>query len=560
MQKTKYNLENKIVDGRRLVDKIDKVHFREPVHLEFTMEDDDDFANRGYDSQVIVDLSKSNYFILDLRKFNNYKDYMLQTLDELLDLSPDGWPEEDITDLPSLPFGDISGTANIKFINYSDVQRFEILIIKPVWNVKINWTRFDQDVVFPFGDDKDDDFLQEEMAGQRIVTFRLGRSVNGMQQFIGIMTPWFSTKIYLDGQLNVNSSDPVDNYTGASCEIYYQNLLIDESDYQPGEEEEPLYLLNTNKISNGVVDGNNNVFFRLLRSYKPAVHITKEKSFTDGVPDDGEVGFLGNIIENSAQEDINTSITINKNGYYKYHLHTLQFGYPVWGTSPLYLDLEIEKQGVGTISNNFEISSSIDFNLRDLDYDLLKEKMIEVFFVDEPDNLLGGYVISEIFIFRRLYKEDNGTFIHQPSLGEWDSKNIVNGVALNYNVGDHVTYRKNEKERETHLFCKTSHTPFLMSPEVMEPFVGSDWETYWEIVGDDEESFDYSDLYYSDHITFMINPLFGETHSPIKVNNINIIASTGGIIGSQLLEVGDFSGQWLTDIIERKYNLRGKEY
>ena len=550
--KTKYNLEKELVEKRSIVDSVDKVHFREPVHLEFTMEEDDNFPNRGYDSMVIVDLSKSNYFILDLGKFNNHYEAVIKIAEEVLSANPEGWPEQEITDLSSIPAGDPTNTVNIKFINYNDVQRFEILIIKREADLSINWTRPDQDVVFPFGDDKDSDFLRDSLPSQRIVSFRLGKSVNGFQQFIGIMTPWFTSKIYLEGALTVLSSNPGENYVGATCDVYSESLLEDTSD-------PPKYLMNPLKVFSGVVDGNNKAFFNIFRSYRPVIHITSDRSFDNGTPQWAPVGYLGNILEGTAQEDIDSSITINENDFYKYSLRMSLFRYGVMSTSALSLAVQINKQGTGIINYTFPISTSSSFKLRDINYDLLKEKIIEHFYTDGseedvPDDL-GGYVAGEIYLFRRLYKLQGGNYVYQAPDGNW-------GFGRNVEPGQHYTYRKHSRDLEQHLMCKTFHTIPLEGSSVTEPFAGSDWETYWEVIGDEAQSFNYSDLYYRDHISISLEqPFFMEGElEPIKFNNCDLVTTSGANTGSIILEVGDISSVHLTSQIEKLYNIRGKYY
>lgn len=563
--KTKYNFEKELINSRSIVDSVDKAHFREPVHLEFTVEDNDDFPNRGYDSQVIVDLSKSNYFILDLGKFNNYYEGLIQLVEEVLDANPEEWPEEDITDLPGIAAGDPTSTANIKFINYEDTQRFEILIIKREADVSINWTRPDQDVVFPFGDDKDHDFLEPAPYSQRIVSFRLGRSVNNFQQFIGIMTPWFSSKIYLDGEIEVISSTIGESYIGGNLDIYSEALLEDFGS-------PPKYLFNSSKIFSTKIDGNNKAFFNILRTYRPVVHISSNLDFEDGEPQDGPVGYLGHIIPTSAQQDINETLVIDRQGFFKYGLRMRSFRYGVMETSNLSILTQIEKEGESPITHSFPINASSSFKLRDLDYDMLREKLVEHFYTnnleDPIPNTLGKYIVGEVYLFRRLYKiiwgeyvygewveYPNGKYILQTPTGTWNRNSV-------FFEGDYYVYRKHEKDRETHLMCKTLHWGDPTFLKVSEPFVGTNWENYWEVIGDESQTFNYTDLYYVDYLSVSIEqPFFIEEElSPMRFNNLSFVVKSGTNLDTRLLEVGDVSSVHLTSQIERLYNIRGKRY
>ncbi len=120
--KTKYNLEKQIVDSRSILDNVDKVGFKSFSYAVFEVETDETKLNYNYPTKVVIDLSKSNYFIVD----PSHIDYT------------------DTTDAPPI--------ISVEFINYSSVQRFEILILTDVAHIDYDWDRSGQDVIFPFGE------------------------------------------------------------------------------------------------------------------------------------------------------------------------------------------------------------------------------------------------------------------------------------------------------------------------------------------------------------------------------------------------------------------------
>lgn len=148
----KYILENQIIEGRTIVDSVDKVHFRSAEVLGF-----------GYNSEtekndlVEVDLLKSNYFLLDLTEYSG---------------------------------STITEAIYFDFLNVGETQRFEILL-KTDSGVKFEfiWDE-DYDIVFPWGEVSSPLNYVTESYQQNIITFRKGLMLDNTIQFVAIQSPW----------------------------------------------------------------------------------------------------------------------------------------------------------------------------------------------------------------------------------------------------------------------------------------------------------------------------------------------------------------------------------
>lgn len=151
MVKTKYFLEKKINNSRSLLDKVDKVHFTQPIV--FTPAQQDHI-------EIDLDLNESNYFTIDLRGFT-YANPTSNTLNVFIDNAP------------------------------NEVQRFEIHILyssNVVFDISIIYD--DHPVIFPWGQISTP--MIESGYKQSVFSCRLGTSFNNKKEIIIIQSKWIS--------------------------------------------------------------------------------------------------------------------------------------------------------------------------------------------------------------------------------------------------------------------------------------------------------------------------------------------------------------------------------
>ena len=312
---TKYNLEKEIKQGRSILDKVDKVHFRQAVNLTIEEELDESFANSGFITYCKVDLSLSNYFILDLR---NYQE------------------------------GDPHAELNIEFINPENVQRFEILIIEGYGAVNLNWYRDAQEVIFPFGEIDDEEGGKYYGARQRVITFRLGLSVIGIQQYIAISSDWFSATVYLDGDVSIINNSA--SYHNSQFLLY--TLWKNESYTEPsGPEDDQEFYYSQSPIFTNRIDDDENVKFNMFRGYRFFYWIRSNPVIAPSY-----IGYINNGEILNDHETI--SLSLPQTFPYrlvKYYLlsTTIRYIRPKYG--PLRVNIELYKDA-GAITRVFDLS------------------------------------------------------------------------------------------------------------------------------------------------------------------------------------------------------------
>lgn len=152
MHEVKYNLEHQLLDKRRILDSVDKVHFREKTTL---------LAPNEFTSEIDVDLERGNYFVLDLYEKDKIR-YLY-----------------------------------FNFINIpSTIMRFEILIGRPERRIYFMWENDtnDYEVNFPweykvpemdYGDNWND--ISQLISFTKI-------TINNEKIFVAISSEWFKIK------------------------------------------------------------------------------------------------------------------------------------------------------------------------------------------------------------------------------------------------------------------------------------------------------------------------------------------------------------------------------
>ena len=161
--KTKYNLERSYINGGNVVDPINQATFQNPLYVD------------GYPEIINLDLSLSNFFIVDLEDGNT----------------------------------DYSNPRNaiLNPINLGRLQRFEVLFIEP-FGLR-NFISGDNNFQFPnFYDDPNFGNMFSMEIGLRremLITFKIthptfNHCLNNTQPiFLGDVTPWFDSEL-----LNIN--------------------------------------------------------------------------------------------------------------------------------------------------------------------------------------------------------------------------------------------------------------------------------------------------------------------------------------------------------------------
>ncbi len=163
MNKIKHSLEYQSINKRRIIDFVDKVHFRDYLELGYEYNQETQKNNL-----INIDLLKSNYFFL------NFADYV------------DG-------DYP------IMANVDVNFFNFEDdnIQRFEIFLTSDgTMRVHLLYERFNPNinVVFPWGwvDSPLTFDLVEKLHTFSVITFRRGLTLNNKIEFVAIQSNWIN--------------------------------------------------------------------------------------------------------------------------------------------------------------------------------------------------------------------------------------------------------------------------------------------------------------------------------------------------------------------------------
>lgn len=149
-EKVKYNIEKELILNNWVVDPVNHASFQEPINV------------NGYPEIVNLDLSKSNYFIIDLED-------NLHTSERNVSLNP---------------------------INYNGIERFEVLFLEPFGKRHFN---FDP-IIFqmtPFFLNQNFEEIFEMRMGQRrlmLMSFKSHPEDESIV-FIGDVSPWSETII-----------------------------------------------------------------------------------------------------------------------------------------------------------------------------------------------------------------------------------------------------------------------------------------------------------------------------------------------------------------------------
>lgn len=187
----KYKLERSYINGGNVVDPIDQITFQKPLYVD------------GYPEVIDIDLSLSNFFIIDLEDENT--DH----------LNP--------------------RNVILNPINLNGIQRFEVLFIEPL-GIR-NFASGDNDFQFPT-------FYQSAEFGNRftmevglrremLITFKViyptsgDCSTNTSPIFLGDMTPWFDSKLlysYMVFMVTDQFENPLD---GVVIELFKSDYFSD---------------------------------------------------------------------------------------------------------------------------------------------------------------------------------------------------------------------------------------------------------------------------------------------------------------------------------------------
>ena len=349
MNKTKLSLEYKLDSERRITDSVDKVHFREPVSVPFVLETNPFKLNQGYKSRAVIDLSKSNYFILDM----NDRD------------------EDDWTDF-----------ITAQFINYEGVQRFEILVISDIYRCDIDWDipglHPGQDVVFPFGEPPTDLMTRAGFPQQRIISFRQGLSVNGYNQWIGIITPWFSSAVMLNTEITPYSTPVDDNLRLHTCTtvVEINEELFDHDRVDPALSIAP-------PISSERLRDDGKFHFNLLRGYKYAVHCI---SNLGSLP-----SFSKFLTDDYAMDHIQKDFSVTSSDPRHFSLHELNFQWHIELIGSLTLSATFFKGGQ-TVQVSYTVPADYYQNVTE---DKINQHITIPFNANKP---FGSILISHIFV------------------------------------------------------------------------------------------------------------------------------------------------------------------
>ena len=149
-EKVKYNIEKELILNNWVVDPINQATFQEPIYVD------------GYSEVINIDLSKSNYFIIDLE--DEY-----HSIERRVSLNP---------------------------INHKGIQRFEVLFIEPFG---VRYFDFNENMfhLAPIFYDSFFDELFQMVKGQRrlmLLSFKRHYQ-DGSIMFIGDISPWTETSI-----------------------------------------------------------------------------------------------------------------------------------------------------------------------------------------------------------------------------------------------------------------------------------------------------------------------------------------------------------------------------
>lgn len=154
---TKHNLEKDIDNQRHVLDLVDKVQFKQIETLQF-----ENYPDTNIENYINVNLHSSNYFFLNIDDVN--------------------------------PVNLVDGNIYLNFINYKDIQRFEILIKADTsqftqFDIQLAFESSEYEVVFPWGNSYilNANFINTYFS---IISFRAGFSKNNKKQFIGIYGGW----------------------------------------------------------------------------------------------------------------------------------------------------------------------------------------------------------------------------------------------------------------------------------------------------------------------------------------------------------------------------------
>ena len=148
--KTKYNLEYKQLDGYRVVDAVNIASYMPPVIID-----------GSGDGTVNIDISKSNFFILDLC---------------------------------SGTASQTTQTLNVNFTNSVENDIFYLLIIESYSKTTINLD-VTQEVIFR---DENIDFFEEQELGEkkeRLLSFKHLKKIGGDSYYMCLTTPWFRSAL-----------------------------------------------------------------------------------------------------------------------------------------------------------------------------------------------------------------------------------------------------------------------------------------------------------------------------------------------------------------------------
>ena len=153
MSNSKYNIERQFIEGYNIVDPVDQATFQSQIEVEFT------------GVTAIIDLSKSNFFVLDLEKCPGPEVYITLT-------------------------------------NYSNTTRFELLLREPTEAKTIRWDMVTPRVIFPhplYDEGIDEPLYAPEPMGsykmrQQLITFRTTSDYSNSYHFVGVATRWFESR------------------------------------------------------------------------------------------------------------------------------------------------------------------------------------------------------------------------------------------------------------------------------------------------------------------------------------------------------------------------------
>ena len=386
---TKYNLEKQSIEERSILDNIDKVSFRKPLYAEFVTETDELNLNYNYPSRAVIDLSKGNYFIIDPSRL-----------------------DENNKEGPAI--------ISVQFINYENVQRFEVLIVGDLGQMDYNWDVDNQDVVFPFenNDPSIDEKEDSNYNTQKIITFRLGLSVNGKQQFIGMVTPWFSSVVFVD--LNIT---PYDSIIYGNNQCFTCPFVIDEENLNEDFLDQDLTVYPP--ISRDFIKEGGDLKFSVPRGFLYAIHMISPTSIRPTYskllsldPIDNHLNLDFSMVNSSYPSnyflyDIGFSWNIEAMGVIQISM-TLSKGGQSFSASYTLLDDSYQNLSENSIMNNLQSSfnGNSPFGTVTIPTIIFSQEIVQ--WGNEPEEATGNTFIR--IPFAQSYKEETGFVITNFSL------------------------------------------------------------------------------------------------------------------------------------------------